>query len=66
FNQPVHFTTEGPIALLSPESVSFLGGCASTYIKTCGQAGRARVHIHCASHTFTQEFEVEVDRMIKE
>ncbi|MGL5541094.1 MAG: glycoside hydrolase family 2 TIM barrel-domain containing protein, partial [Erysipelotrichaceae bacterium] len=24
FNQPVHFTTEGPIALLSPESVSFL------------------------------------------
>ncbi|MCR5214306.1 MAG: glycoside hydrolase family 2 protein [Eubacterium sp.] len=42
-NDPVTFSTIGPIEVIGPQIISLQGGMGGTYIKTTGKAGEARL-----------------------
>ena len=47
FQEPVTFTTEGPIRLIGPGLISLQGGMGGTYIRTEGTAGHAALIASC-------------------
>lgn len=47
FNDPVSFSTFGPVELIGPETVSLCGGMGGTYVKTTGKSGKAGLIIRC-------------------
>ena len=46
-NEAVRLTIEGPISLIGPDMFALRGGMAGFYVKTTGEAGRARVKLSC-------------------
>ena len=59
-NDPISFSTVGPIELIGPSVISLQGGMGGTYIKTTGKTGSAKLIItpqYGASKTI--EFEVK-------
>ena len=46
-NEAVRLTIEGPIELIGPDIFALRGGMAGFYVKTTGEAGRARVKLSC-------------------
>jgi beta-galactosidase len=61
YNEPVMLSVEGPITIVGPEVVSLQGGMGGTYIKTTGEAGKAKLVIR-SNQTKEKilEFNVEV------
>lgn len=47
FNDPVSFSTFGPVELIGPATVSLCGGMGGTYVKTTGKSGKAKLIIRC-------------------
>ena len=60
-NEPISIKTEGPIALIGPDTVSLRGGMAGIYVKTVGVAGNARVILHSTMGDVTVDFTVQID-----
>ncbi|MBQ6753255.1 MAG: glycoside hydrolase family 2 protein [Clostridia bacterium] len=48
YDEPVSFTTEGPIELIGPSCVPLRGGMAGTYVKTTGEKGEAKLTLESA------------------
>ena len=46
-NEAIKVTTEGPIELIGPDMFALRGGMSGFYVKTTGEAGRARVKLSC-------------------
>ena len=55
FNQDiVTLSTEGPIEIIGPKTISLRGGMGGTYVKTTGEAGEAKLTLQAeglASHS---------------
>lgn len=57
----IHFKVEGPLALIGPQTISLRGGMGGTYLKTTGQAGKAKLEITRAGSTpVVIAFEIEI------
>ncbi|MBR6513030.1 MAG: glycoside hydrolase family 2 protein, partial [Clostridia bacterium] len=59
YDEPVTFSTEGPIELIGPNTVPLRGGMAGTYVKTTGEKGSAKLIIE-SDRTGKQEIEFTV------
>ena len=56
---PLRLKLEGPVQLVGPDVVVAEGGMCGTYIKTCGQAGTAKLTVSADGLTpVTLEFAV--------
>ena len=42
-SEPIKITTEGPIEIIGPDTVSLRGGMTGVYVKTTGDKGKAAV-----------------------
>ncbi|MBO4591298.1 MAG: glycoside hydrolase family 2 protein [Eubacterium sp.] len=62
-NDPVSFSTVGPIEVIGPSIVSLQGGMGGTYIRTTGKVGEAKLIITpSVGPSKTIEFKVEVEK----
>ena len=59
YDEPVTFSTEGPIELIGPNTVPLRGGMAGTYVKTTGEKGSAKLIVE-SDRTGKQEIEFTV------
>ena len=46
-NDAIQVTAEGPVEFIGPDIFALRGGMAGFYVKTTGEAGRARVKLSC-------------------
>ena len=54
--EPVKLVTSGPIEIIGPDTVSFIGGMTGTYIRTTGAEGRASLTI---STSFAKDITID-------
>ena len=58
-NAPVELSVEGPVEIIGPCVVPFIGGAAGTYVKTMGQSGSGRHTIKSLGKTYSIELDVK-------
>ncbi len=60
YQEPVHFTVSGALALIGPQTVALQGGCGGTYVKTIGREGEGSLTItDCAGQETVLHFQVQ-------
>lgn len=58
-NAPVELSVEGPVEIIGPCVVPFIGGAAGTYVKTMGQSGSGKLTIKSLGKTYSIELDVK-------
>ena len=58
-NAPVELSVEGPVEIIGPCVVPFIGGAAGTYVKTTGQSGSGKLTIKSLGKTYSIELDVK-------
>ncbi len=56
---PVELSVEGPVEIIGPCVVPFIGGAAGTYVKTTGQSGSGKLTIKSLGKTYSIELDVK-------
>ena len=52
-------SVEGPVEIIGPCVVPFIGGAAGTYVKTMGQSGSGKLTIKSLGKTYSIELDVK-------
>ena len=58
YQEAIQLTVEGPIKLIGPSLISLKGGMSGTYVKTLGDAGKAKLIIECNDIKRVIEFNI--------
>lgn len=63
YNDPLRFTTAGPIELIGPDVVNMQGGMTGVYVRTMGEEGMATLEIAgMHGECIAVSFEIRVDK----
>ena len=46
YQEPIHLSTEGDIAIIGPDTISLQGGMGGTFVKTLGKKGQGTLLLH--------------------